>query len=91
MNYIIIEGTFDGQRILQDIQMVASKYINGYAAFFSLAWKLRKQGVEDLIKKVRDMILDFRLFLSLRNLKEYRLFMPDDIEWRPASWKVTNS
>ncbi|MBR1937813.1 MAG: hypothetical protein IJ836_02525 [Spirochaetales bacterium] len=65
--------------------MVASKYINGYAAFFSLAWKLRKLGVEDLTKKVRDMILDFRFFLSLSDLKEYRLFMPDDIEWRPAS------
>ena len=64
---------------------VASKYINRYAAFFSLAWKLRKLGVEDLIKKVRDMILDLRLFLSLSDLREYRLFTPDDIEWRPAS------
>ena len=64
---------------------VASKYINRYAAFFSLAWKLRNLGVEDLIKKVRDMILDLRLFLSLSDLREYRLFMPDDIEWRPAS------
>ena len=59
---------------------VASKFINRYAAFFSLAWKLKKQGVEDLIKKVRSMILDFRLFLSLSDLKEYRLFMPDVIE-----------
>ena len=64
---------------------VASKYINRYAAFFSLAWKLRKLGVEDQIKKVRNMILDLRLFLSLSDLKEYRLFTPDDIEWRPAS------
>ena len=64
---------------------VASKFINRYAAFFSLAWKLKKQGVEDLTKKVRSMILDFRLFLSLSDLKKYRLIMPDDIEWRPAS------
>ena len=40
---------------------------------------------DDVKRQEERLVLDLRLFLSLSDLKEYRLFTPDDIEWRPAS------
>ena len=64
---------------------VATKYINRYAALFSFAWKYRKLKGNALFTAVRSMMTKCKLSLTISEVENFRLFMPQDIEWRSAS------
>ena len=63
---------------------VATKYINRYASFFSFAWKYRKLEGNELFESVRELMASGKQSLTLSELESFRLFLPQDIEWRPA-------
>ena len=59
---------------------VATKYINRYASLFSFTWKYG----DELFEAVREMMAKGRQSLTIAEVENFRLFMPQDIEWRPA-------
>lgn len=63
---------------------VATKYINRYASLFSFAWKYHKIDGDELFEAVRKMMAKGRQSLTIAEVENFRLFLPHDIEWRPA-------
>ena len=58
---------------------VATKYINRYAALFSFAWKFHKLEGSALFETVRSMMAKCKLSLTISEVRNFRLFMPQDI------------
>ena len=63
---------------------VATKYINRYASLFSFTWKYNRIEGDELFEAVREMMAKGRQSLTIAEVENFRLFMPQDIEWRPA-------
>ena len=63
---------------------VATKYINRYSALFSYAWKFHRKDDNGLYETVSGMMASSRQSLTIAEVENFRLFMPQDIEWRSA-------
>lgn len=61
-----------------------TRHINRYATFLAYMWQFKKMDENAKYDEALEIVMENRFSIPISMLQEYRIFNPDDIEWRAA-------